>query len=655
MQNPNATVANPMKYRRCEYSKIMNSTSSPARLRRFAPQALVLASALVVAVVYLQALHYPFVSDDQAYIPENTKLAGLHLGQMWRLLTEPYNPLEFLPLRDLSYWFDIKLFGLNPAAFRAHNIILYLLCLPLVYGTTLGLWRYFRPADADAPWAAAAVTALFALHPAHVEAVVWISGRKDVLSGLFSLLALWLAVQAKREQGISPRYAMATLFALLAAMLSKATAVAVAPVIAMLWLIFWRDIPKQDRRYSQLLWPFASLLVAACIAQIFTANSTVNLPVNFGIEMITRALAVLGWMARLAVSFESRHLLYPVLDDPHLSVMVALGLAVLIAAAAGVANLLRKRSLAGFTLLAFLLLCMPYAQLIPFLTNSLAADRFLFFVVWLAVLLIVFMAWRLKPVPRTVLLLVIASAWAFQTVERSRDWHSYEALIDSDLHAFPGYYQPAFHRITDELLFNQYSDAIRTANAITVPEFRDVMIGMIQAVYAVNTATNGKPDEALASLQNFDDALNHLPGESKWNIPMLEIRFKSQYIFLLKVARLAKQFPGDALVRFRVGSWNLDFQSYEDAVTHLRAATESQHLPELLRGTAFKNLGLALIGAGKAGEAEAPLRAALEQSPPDLSAYCALSAVYKQANRLGDAASAESECRSHVPGTDVAR
>ena len=68
---------------------------------------------------------------------------------MWRLLTEPYNPLEFLPLRDLSYWFDIKLFGLNPAALRAHNIILYLLCLPLVYATTLGLWRYFRPADAD--------------------------------------------------------------------------------------------------------------------------------------------------------------------------------------------------------------------------------------------------------------------------------------------------------------------------------------------------------------------------------------------------------------------------------------------------------------------------------------------------------------------------
>jgi hypothetical protein len=168
----------------------------------------------------------------------------LHLAELRRLFTEPYNPYEFLPLRDLSYWFDITLFGLTPSAFRVHNILLYLLCLPLVYGTTMAVWRYFRPADAaSAPWAAAVVTALFVVHPSHAEAVVWISGRKDVLSTMFSLLALWFAVKAKREQGASHRYATAALVALLAAMLSKATAVAVAPVIAMLWMLFWHDIP----------------------------------------------------------------------------------------------------------------------------------------------------------------------------------------------------------------------------------------------------------------------------------------------------------------------------------------------------------------------------------------------------------------------------
>jgi hypothetical protein len=390
----------------------MNLKLPFCRIRQLVPLVIVLVSAIVAVAAYLQAIHYPFVSDDEVYVVKNTRLAGLHLAELWRLFIEPYNPMEFLPLRDLSYWFDLALFGLNPAAFRIHNIILYLLCLPLVYATTLGLWRYFRAADiTGAPWAAAAVTALFALHPAHVEAVVWISGRKDVLSGLFSLLALCLAVYAKREQGLSSRYATATLLALVAAMLSKATAVAVAPVIALLWIIFWREIPKQHLRRTQLLWPAASLLLAMCVALIFTANSPIKEPMYLGIEAVTRMLAILGWLGRLAVSPENRHFIYPVFEDPRLPGMIALGLFILIAALAGVVMVLQKKILEWFALATFLLLCLPYTHLIPFQTISLVYDRFLFLAVWMAILLIVVTAWRLEPVPRTAMLLIVSLAW----------------------------------------------------------------------------------------------------------------------------------------------------------------------------------------------------------------------------------------------------
>jgi hypothetical protein len=40
-------------------------------------------------------------------------------------------------------------------------------------------------------WPSACVAALFAPHPLHVESVVWIAERKDVLSTLFWFLALW--------------------------------------------------------------------------------------------------------------------------------------------------------------------------------------------------------------------------------------------------------------------------------------------------------------------------------------------------------------------------------------------------------------------------------------------------------------------------------
>ena len=80
----------------------MNLIPLPARMRHHAPSILVLPGAVVVVAAYLHALNYSFVSDDLYLIPENAKLLGLHLSELWRLFVEPWNPVEFLPLRDLS-------------------------------------------------------------------------------------------------------------------------------------------------------------------------------------------------------------------------------------------------------------------------------------------------------------------------------------------------------------------------------------------------------------------------------------------------------------------------------------------------------------------------------------------------------------------------
>jgi Flp pilus assembly protein TadD len=149
--------------------------------------------------------------------------------------------------------------------------------------------------------------------------------------------------------------------------------------------------------------------------------------------------------------------------------------------------------------------------------------------------------------------------------------------------------------------------------------------------------------------------LRQEPVQTQWNSPANIFWTRSQETFANEWAALIKQFPDDASVRYSFGLWKLEVHNYIDAVTHLRAATESQRLPEFLRGTAFNSLGVALLISGHVAEAEAPLRAALEQFPPELSAYCVLLEVYKQADRLEEATRAEADCHSRVPGVGAAQ
>lgn len=520
-------------------------------LRQHIHLLLILFSAMISVAAYLQALNFPFVYDDLVYIVTNHELAELHSSELWQLFTKPYNQMyEFLPLRELSYWLDMTMFGLNPAAFRLDSILLYLLCLPLVYATTLAIWKYFYPSDTAAPWAAALVTTLFALHPALVESVVWVSGRKYILPNLFSMLAIWFAVNVRREHGFSVVHAIATLVALVAVMLSKSSYIAIAPIITILWLIFWFEIPKSNRPRALLLWPLALCVLAVFLLRIFVVSSDDKYSTPFGVETIIRALAILGWLARLAVSPESRHYFYPVYEYAHFNLMVVLGGAVFAVALASLVMVLRKRSLEGFSLIAFSLLCFPYLQLIPYVSPSLVQDRYLALAVWPTSLLVVALAWRLSRVPRTIMLLLIILLWGFQTIERPRDWQSFDALVESDFRAFPGYSWPARYRMVNQLSNGEFFEAEQSAKSISTPEIRNVMIKLVQAHEAVtNSLQNAEKDVALDILADCVSDMNKLPTQAANDSTLVNMWLLNRLSVLGEYERLVRGFPFDSLIK----------------------------------------------------------------------------------------------------------
>ncbi|HUE15132.1 MAG TPA: tetratricopeptide repeat protein [Planctomycetaceae bacterium] len=190
---------------------------------RFAGLALLLAVATLL--VYAQACQFGFaLFDDSLYFTENAHVqAGLSVRNVaWSFTT--FHDGNWVPLTWLSLMADNDLFSGHPGGFHFTNIVLHTLNTVLLFAfLTLATGR-MGPS--------ALVAGLFALHPLHVESVVWIAERKDVLSTLFGLIALLAYVRYTRHRN-STNYCVVMAF-FVCSLLAKQTLVTLPCVFLLL-------------------------------------------------------------------------------------------------------------------------------------------------------------------------------------------------------------------------------------------------------------------------------------------------------------------------------------------------------------------------------------------------------------------------------------
>jgi len=147
---------------------------------------------LLVVIAYLPALHGQFIWDDDAHVTKCEPLRTLAgLGRIW---FEPGATQQYYPLTWTSFWIDFHLWHLHPLGYHGENIVLHAVNAILV-------WRILRRLNVPGAWLGAA---LFALHPVCVESVAWISERKNTLSGLCFLLAIFAAVEFWLPRRVAP-------------------------------------------------------------------------------------------------------------------------------------------------------------------------------------------------------------------------------------------------------------------------------------------------------------------------------------------------------------------------------------------------------------------------------------------------------------------
>jgi len=168
---------------------------------------------VTTCVVFWQVRSFDYLTvDDLKYVTENRHV-GRGLSEeniQWAFTTTYFS--NWHPLTWLSYMLDAQLFGQqNAGAFHLTNLLLHLANVLLLFVVLFGM--------TGALWKSAAVAALFAIHPLHVESVAWISERKDVLSTFFGLLAVGAYTRYARRERLG--YYLLSLLCFTASLLSK--------------------------------------------------------------------------------------------------------------------------------------------------------------------------------------------------------------------------------------------------------------------------------------------------------------------------------------------------------------------------------------------------------------------------------------------------
>jgi hypothetical protein len=149
----------------------MSASPAPARPETGpAPWVWVAGLVLITLAVYAQTATFQFVNfDDPLYVQSPIVRPGLTPRTIAMAFTR-FDTANWYPLTWLSLLLDRTVFGLHPAAFHVHNVLLHV-------AGTLVLFQTLREATGQDS-RCAFVAALFAIHPLHVESVAWIAERK---------------------------------------------------------------------------------------------------------------------------------------------------------------------------------------------------------------------------------------------------------------------------------------------------------------------------------------------------------------------------------------------------------------------------------------------------------------------------------------------
>jgi tetratricopeptide (TPR) repeat protein len=644
--------------------------------RRAHPLLAALALVALTLVAYRGALDGDFLWDDDDYVTENATLDDVAgLVRMWVVpgATPQYYPLTFTTL-----WVEHRVFGDAPFGYHVTNVLLHAANAVLA-------WLVLRRLRVPGAWVAAAI---FALHPVHVESVAWITERKNVLSGVFSLGALLVALGAVGAHGdpMRPgRGRRAAVLALFVAALLAKTVACTLPVVLLL-LVWWRR-GRVTRDDVVATVPLCAVGAALALVTIWMEHTHVGARgALFDVSPLQRVLiagralwfyaATLAWPHPLSFVYPRWDVdpavwwqwLFPLAAGALVvglwtarnrigrwPLAAALGFAVTLAPALGFVDVypMRYTFVADhYQYLASLFLIAPLAALAaraaertPVPAAALAAPLLLLLAFLTSERTAVFAnqetLWRdvIARDPRGSMALVNLGMWLHRHERSAEAATALEEAVrrdpdDAEIHGDLGIVLVALGRADDARAHLERAAALAPESASAQNNLANVL------------AAAGRFDEAVAHYEEavridprYADALNNLAN-------VLVRQGKAEQAIARYDAALAAD-PGYATAHANLSTVLASAGRADDAIEHLRTAVRLD--PAM--ADAQRALAARLAARGEWDEAVAHLEAAARLRPGEVEAQYQLGAALMGAGRTDDAIAAYS--RAHVLRPDA--
>jgi protein O-mannosyl-transferase len=402
------------------------------------------AIALLALLPHLGGLRNSFVFDDRGVIVNNPAVTGFDLRSIW---TRPYWPTLsganlYRPLTSTTFAVDWKIGGGSSGAFVATNLLIHA-------AATLAALALMRRLFPKRPGVGLATVAIFAVHPLHVEAVVGIVGRSELLAALFTLLGYRVWLDAERDGSNRGRLAAAGLWLL--ALLSKESAVTL-PLLLIAHRTGFLPSGSQTRRIraADLAWPIALIVALSMRASALHGlagprPSRIDNPLAF-VSSLARMLGAGGVFLRQCLQFLTGQGLsadYSYAQvDPGAPLYAAGVVGLLALAAAGVwASTRGRKTLEGWGVLFFLAFWTLTSNIL-IAVGTVQADRLLYLPLLGLLAVVASLGARASARLRSRRAAVVALCaclvfYGIVSARRTDDWRTDRTLFESALRVAP--------------------------------------------------------------------------------------------------------------------------------------------------------------------------------------------------------------------------